>query len=363
MNHGTRPIDTTRPAGGGIGAVVYRGMDQATVDRQYNARASVPSFEDEHALYVRDSERVRQDLAGFETVVYDEASGERLDLYHAGPGSPLFLWIHGGYWRGGSRQDNAFAAGGLVRRGISVAVIDYSLAPGVRLPEIIRQVRSAVRWLVCNGPPRRLDVDRLHVGGSSAGGHLVGMLLADDGWTDAFGLRRDVIDVALALSGLFELDPLPLTQVNEWMQFTPEVIASCSPQRLIPRGAGIDGAGGDAGAGGRGAGARASTARLIASVGGQETAEFQRQTADYARAWRAAGLPVEVIGMPGFGHFNLARSLVEPDGVLVEAVARAIGSGRPEKRVDNPADEGGRGNDRGRGDEGDRRHRGDRQLR
>lgn len=295
------------------GAAVYRGMDQQTVDRQYNARASVPSFDAEQALDARDSERVRQELASVETIVYDAISGEKLDLYHAGAASPVFVWIHGGYWRGGSRQANAFAARGLVLHGISVAVLDYSLAPAVRLPEIVRQVRSAVAWLVRHGGQHDLSVERIHVGGSSAGGHLVGMLLADDGWQQALGLRADVIDVALSLSGLYELDPLPLTQVNEWMRFSDQDIATCSPIRLIPQA--------------RPAASRPSPGcppRLIASVGGRETDEFRRQTDAYVEAWRDAGWPVQVIDMPDFGHFDLARSLFDPDGLLVGAVSREI---------------------------------------
>ncbi len=63
-------------------------MDQATLDRQYNARASVPSYEIEHQAHVRESERVQQAFPDRETVVYDEHSGEQLDLYGAAPGRP-----------------------------------------------------------------------------------------------------------------------------------------------------------------------------------------------------------------------------------------------------------------------------------
>ncbi|MGC3985169.1 MAG: alpha/beta hydrolase fold domain-containing protein [Pseudorhodoferax sp.] len=209
---------------------------------------------------------------------------------------------HGGYWRAGSRHDNAFAAGGLPAHGISVAVMDYTLAPQARIGEIVRQVRAAVQWLVRHGAAHGLRTDRIHVGGSSAGGHLVGMLLAG-GWTEGFGLPQDVVGTALALSGLYDLTPLQHVQVNGWMRFTPEEIAQNSPERLLP--------------------AR-SAARLIASAGGRETAEFRRQTADYAALWRQAGHAAQVIDMPAHNHFDIARSLVEPDGTLVRALRDAI---------------------------------------
>ncbi|AIP10923.1 alpha/beta hydrolase [Burkholderia pseudomallei] len=281
---------------------LYRGMDAATLDREYNARASVPSFEAEAAAYVRESARVQQELAGFETVTYDERTGEKLDLYGVAPGRPVFLWVHGGYWRGGSRNDNAFAAGGLPRHGVTVAVMDYTLAPTVGISEIVRQVRAAVVWLARHGAERGLNVERIHVGGSSAGGHLTGMLLTD-GWAREAGLRDDIIGAALALSGLYDLEPLQHMHVNTWMSFTADDIAQCSPQRWIPR---------------------LSKSRLIASVGGLESSEFRRQTVDYAQRWKEAGNAVELIDMPQYNHFDIARSLVDPDGVLVRAVARVI---------------------------------------
>lgn len=285
------------------GPAVYRGMDAATVDRQYNARNSVPSYEAEYARYVAESEAAMAGLERIDGLVYDERSGERLDIYPAGPDTPLFLWIHGGYWRACSRFDNAFAAPGLVANGISVAVMDYTLAPRAHLGEIVRQTRAAAAWLHGNASRYGLAARRLHVGGSSAGGHLTGMLIAG-GWMDGFGLPKDAIGVALAISGLHELAPLRHTYVNDWMQFDAATIAANSPIRHIPE---------------------RSAAHLIGSVGGLESAEFHRQTEDYVAAWRAAGHSGEIVAMPGYHHFDVALSLKDRDGGLTRAAAEAIG--------------------------------------
>lgn len=283
-------------------APLYRGMSAEVLDREYNARESVASFADEQALYLEHSGITRQRVPHLEGVVYDPLSGNALDLYGVAPGRSLFVWIHGGYWRGGSRFDNAFAAAGLVEAGIAVAVIDYTLAPATDLAEITRQVRAAIAWLYHNGASYGLDVSRIHVGGSSAGGHLVGTLLME-GWQAAWSLPSDVIGTALALSGLYDLTPLHQTHVNEWMQFTPEQIDVLSPMTHLPK---------------------HSAAHLIASVGGQETAEFQRQTKDFAAAWRDAGHFVTEIDMPDHHHFNIALSLKDRASPLVGAVAASI---------------------------------------
>ena len=73
--------------------------DRAEMDRQYNARETVAAYDDELARYRAESDRVRADIPHERDIVYDERSGERLDFYPAEPGAPLFVWIHGGYWR------------------------------------------------------------------------------------------------------------------------------------------------------------------------------------------------------------------------------------------------------------------------
>ncbi|MFE1597619.1 alpha/beta hydrolase [Methylobacterium sp. ID0610] len=279
--------------------------ERERLDREYNARASVPSFEAEYARYVAASERARAELARIPDLVYDPASAQVLDLYPAGPGTPLFLWIHGGYWRALSKDDNAFAALGLVPGGVSVAVLNYGLAPAVHLDEIVRQTRAAAAWLHRNAGRYGIDARRLHLGGSSAGGHLGGMLLAE-GWHTAFDLPEDVIASALLLSGLMDLEPLIHTHINAWMGLDPAAARRNSPLRHIP--------------------AR-SDARLLAAVGGRESDAFKAQTEAFARAWEAAGHPTRRIAMPDHHHFDIALSLSEPDGVLARAVETAIRGG------------------------------------
>jgi arylformamidase len=280
---------------------LYRGYDAARLDAQYNARASVPSFEAEYAKYVRASAAAQAAIPRRAGIVYDAASGQTLDFYPGKPDAPLFVWIHGGYWRALSAQDNAFAAAGPHARGFHVAVIDYALAPAVTLDEIVRQARAALAFLHRERGALGIGPQRFAVGGSSAGGHLAAMLLSDD-WQAPLGLPADLIGVGLDLSGLHDLTPLRWTQVNDWMNFDDAMIARNSPMRLIP--------------------AR-SSAHLLASVGGRETDEFIRQTDDYVAAWRAAGHRATRLAMPDHNHFDIALSLREPEGALVEALVAA----------------------------------------
>jgi arylformamidase len=275
----------------------------ARLNKDYDVRAATRHF-DIDAIYRHRSDAAFEKLERVADIVYDPASGSRLDIYPAKQrDAPLFVWFHGGYWRASTKNNNAFVAPGLIAQGIGVANVDYTLAPAANLEEIVRQVRASIAWLSANGARYGMDTRNIHIGGHSAGGHLVGMLLADS-WQQSFGLPRDVIASALAVSGLFDLAPLRKTFVNDALNLDEATSTANSPIHCIPRG---------------------SKADLLLAVGGSETGEFQRQTGDYGKAWMAAGNRCETIAMPGFHHFDILLELESAGNPLFDALVKSIG--------------------------------------
>ena len=168
------------------------------IDRDYGARGSVSPevFEAAMRNYRSRSEEMRGHATHLD-VVYDAESGQTIDIYGAGAEPrPVFVFIHGGYWRMLSKHDSAFMAGMLAKQGIATAVVDYRLAPEASLDEIVREVRAAVAYLWNNGRSFGIDPERIFVGGSSAGGHLTGAVLSG-GWHDVSGVPDNVIKGAL----------------------------------------------------------------------------------------------------------------------------------------------------------------------
>jgi len=180
--------------------------------------------------------------------------------------------------------------------------LNYALAPGVTIDEIVRQCRAAIAWLHGNAREFGGDPDRIHISGSSAGGHLTGMLLAG-GWHDEFGVPDDVIKGACALSGIHEMEPIRLSEINEWARLDEAAAARNSPIRHLP----------------------ARGCPLIVSYGGSETAEFKRQTDEYAAAWRAKGLACEYVERAAFNHFDIVFDLNDPNGALARAALTHLG--------------------------------------
>ncbi|WP_174564903.1 alpha/beta hydrolase [Actinomadura chibensis] len=187
-----------------------------------------------HMRQYRDlSARAVDGLPGSPGIVYDDASGERLDVWGTGDGEPrpVFVFLHGGYWMALSRAESSFMARGLHEQGVATVVPDYTLAPKATLEEIVRQVRAAVAWVYRNGAEHGLDPDRIVVGGSSAGGHLTGMTMVG-GWQEPLGLPGDVVKAALPVSGLFDIRPITRVYVNEYVRLDEARAAALSPALL-----------------------------------------------------------------------------------------------------------------------------------
>lgn len=87
---------------------------------------------------------------------------------------PLIIWVHGGAWMGGSKDQ--CPALPYLQKGYAVASINYRLSQHAIFPAQIEDCKAAVRWLRAHAKENNLDPDRFAVWGASAGGHLVALL-------------------------------------------------------------------------------------------------------------------------------------------------------------------------------------------
>ena len=281
----------------------YRNFDTAELDVQYNARATTPNVLDILALYAEESAKARAALPCELDVAFGDHPDETLDIFPAErPGAPVFVFIHGGYWRALNKSDSSSMAPAITKAGATVVAVNYSLAPGASLDTIVDQCRRALAWVHRNIGRHNGDARRIHVCGSSAGGHLVGMMVAD-GWHAQYGVPENVVAGAIPLSGLFDLAPIPLTHINAWMKLSDADAERNSPMTHLPS---------------RGC-------PMIVSYGETETAEFKRQTDDYLAAWRARGFPGEYVPMPGTNHFDIVLTLNDAESPLTRAIFRQMG--------------------------------------
>ena len=265
-------------------------MIDAAFEAEYNIRRRHPESPQHYARYAAESEAARAALPCRLDLRYGEADGERLDFFPAAHrDAPLFLFIHGGYWRALDKRDFAFVAPPFVNAGVAVVLINYDLAPKVRVEEIVAQTQRAIGWTHGSASELGFDPRRLIVGGHSAGGHLTAMALAAQ--------PSLPIAAGVAISGVFDLVPLLNTNVNEQLTLDEERARRLSPvhQPLAAR------------------------ALALIGVGGGESDGFIGQSRDFA-----AYVGKEARVYPRLDHYTIMFELARPGSDIHRDVRTVI---------------------------------------
>ncbi|GAA4038118.1 hypothetical protein GCM10022281_18560 [Sphingomonas rosea] len=138
-----------------------------------------------------------------------KTAGERdlhLDIFRPAPalnrGQGLLL-VHGGAWRSGSKAHFYALANRLARRGYTVFLPEYRLAPEAPYPAGMRDVADALAWAQGNAKHYGLKPSRIAIGGASSGGQMAA-LLAYRG-TDAYGAGKAVPNALVDLDGVLDM--------------------------------------------------------------------------------------------------------------------------------------------------------------
>jgi len=284
--------------------VLYRDFaTQEELDAQYELRTLFPEAASLYEAFCEsESERARGDLPHHLDVPFGPTLAEHVDLYPAGEGAPVLVYVHGGFWALRTAREFGFVARGPASRGVATVVTNYALCPAVTIDEIVRQTRAAVAWAYRNARSFGGDPERLHVAGHSAGGHLVAMLLATD-WPGDYGLPADVIKGATAISGLFDLAPFPYTFLQPKVQLTWDQVRRNSPILHVPD----------------------ESPPLLVAYGEDETDEFKRQSEDFLAAWKEKGLSGGRLVLPGKNHYDVIDGFLDAGSPLLTGILGQIG--------------------------------------
>jgi acetyl esterase/lipase len=115
-------------------------------------------------------------------VVYATVEGRELMLDLFLPAGverpPLLVWVHGGAWRSGSKND---APRVFVENGFAMASVGYRLSTEARFPAAIHDLKAAIRFLQARAGQYGYRAERLAIAGESAGGHLAALVGVSNG--------------------------------------------------------------------------------------------------------------------------------------------------------------------------------------
>jgi acetyl esterase/lipase len=137
--------------------------------------------------------------------VYTLRDAER----HAGKGPPVVVFLYGGSWQEGNKENYAFVAAALARHGYVTFVPDYRIYPQARYPDFLDDAAHAVAYARAHAAEYGGDPSRLFLVGHSAGSYIVAMLALDPRWLGSVGLdpARDIRG-AVGLAGPYDFLPL-----------------------------------------------------------------------------------------------------------------------------------------------------------
>ncbi len=276
-------------------------IDEA-VEREFNLR---PRHPERQSVYAGFGERSAAFRAATPGALLDRRYGDGpralLDVFPAGAGAPVLLFIHGGYWRTLDKELFSFLAAPYVAAGVTVVMPNYDLAPSVPLARIAEQMHQALAWLRAAAPSFGADAARIVLSGHSAGGHLAALTTLAGGAAGEPGGGGDIRGI-VPVSGLFDLVPLLRTSINRDARLSPADADALSPLRLARRLPALP----------------AVPLRLL--VGGGETAGFQQQSRDFLEVWRSRGGSGELLLAPGRTHFTVLESLADPAGPVFKDI-------------------------------------------
>lgn len=261
----------------------WRDLSQQALEAQYNPRIAAPDFEQHFVAYRQRSEAARAALLGYYDIRYGDGPLQTYDAYPAPqPGAPIFVIVHGGYWRGLDKSLHSFLAPAYHAAGCAVVNINYDLAPKVTLDTIVAQTQAALAHIAAHAARYNGDAGRMVVFGHSAGAHLAAAAYALP-WPAQLGPRPQVAGLAL-VSGIYDLEPVLHIGVNQEIGLDGATAQRNSLLHQAPRLPGC---------------------QTLIAVGGAEPQAWRDQSDDFHRACRDAGNQAHLMQIAGAHHFSV----------------------------------------------------------
>lgn len=239
-------------------------------------------------------------------IEYGTASGESLKLDASVPEGtgpwPVVILVHGGGWTAGDKSGGpkkgymAPMHEPLTKAGFAWFSINYRLAPKYHHPAQLEDLQTAIRWVKAHAAQYHLDVTRIALAGESAGSQMVALaaMQADDSTRVAavipFYLPADLLEDPIK-TGVLNPSRSALIGRTEFNDESRALLRAASPMYFVKPGL---------------------PPFLLLHGTADQSVPYQQSVTMQAKL-RAAGVPCELITIPGGVHGMLSWDTVAPD--------------------------------------------------
>ncbi|HEX5768420.1 MAG TPA: alpha/beta fold hydrolase [Burkholderiales bacterium] len=263
---------------------VFRDYDQKALDDQYEQRVWVAHADEIIKRYAQKSDAVRKRLGEPRVARYGPTPPETLDIY--GTGKRAFVFVHGGAWKRQSSREQGFLAEPVLQAGAAYIALNFANLPAVTLPEMAAQVCRALEWI------RKELTDHIVLCGHSSGAHLAACAL----------MKTNLVRKAMVVSGIYDLLPVRLSARNDYVRLDERLEHEYSPIRHV----------GDI------------ECRVTVGWAEKESAEFLRQSREFAAALENAGKLTCSLEGKSLNHFEILETMADPASPLGRAALNML---------------------------------------
>jgi acetyl esterase/lipase len=168
--------------------------------------------------------QVSRDLQVSKDIPYGQEERQVLDVYTRQdiPSKGVVVFVHGGYWDTGSKNDYPFLADSLTEEGFATVVVNYRLVPTVTFPSYVEDVALAVKWTVQNIAQYGGNADNMFLMGHSAGAHIAALVAYDERYLQNVGLSNYDLRGFIGFAGPYDFLPVDPNDVRAKAALGPE---------------------------------------------------------------------------------------------------------------------------------------------
>ncbi len=141
---------------------------------------------------------------------YGREVRQQLDVYHAADTAtarPVVVFLHGGAWIRGSKNQYLFVGEALVSKGFVGVIPNYRLFPDVTFPAFVEDGALALKWVTNNIKRFGGNPNAIYVMGHSAGAHIAALLALDERYLRSVGGNQRWLKGMIGLAGPYDWLP------------------------------------------------------------------------------------------------------------------------------------------------------------